>query len=154
MGQVIRKRINTAKENGPDPVDVHVGYRVRLRRTLLGYTQQQLGEAVGVTFQQMQKYERGTNRLSASRLYDVARVLGVPISFFFEDLGPAQVEKRITWSLPEKVGVAVQQMTEASLPDDMSRSETLDLVNHYWRIPVEQRPAALALLKAMARKKA
>jgi len=104
--------------------------------------------------QQMQKYERGTNRLSASRLYDVARVLGVPISFFFEDLGPGQVEKRITWGLPEKVGVAVQQMTEAPLPDDMSRSETLALVNHYWRLPVQQRPAALALLKAMARKKA
>lgn len=67
------------------PLDRHVGRRVRLRRTLLGLTQQELGEQIGVTFQQIQKYERGTNRISASRLWEIARVLKVPVAFFFED---------------------------------------------------------------------
>ncbi|GAA0580328.1 helix-turn-helix domain-containing protein [Caenispirillum bisanense] len=67
------------------PLDRHVGRRVRLRRTLLGLTQQELGEQIGVTFQQIQKYERGTNRISASRLWEISRVLKVPVSFFFED---------------------------------------------------------------------
>ncbi len=72
----------------PHPVDVHVGARVRMRRTLLGMTQTDLGDAVGLTFQQVQKYERGTNRISASRLYDLARVLDVSIEHFFEDMSP------------------------------------------------------------------
>ncbi len=68
----------------PNPVDVHVGTRVRLRRTLLGMTQTGLGDAIGLTFQQVQKYERGVNRIGSSRLYDLARVLEVPVNFFFE----------------------------------------------------------------------
>src|SRR5262245_8084214 len=76
-----------------DPVDVHVGSRVRLRRTLLGLSQERLGEAVGLTFQQIQKYERGANRIGASRMYDLAHVLDVPVSFFFEDM-PEEVRQR------------------------------------------------------------
>ena len=72
----------------PHPVDVHVGARVRLRRTLLGMTQTDLADALGLTFQQVQKYERGTNRISASRLYDMCRVLDVTVEFFFEDMPP------------------------------------------------------------------
>ena len=68
----------TVAKDGPDPVDVHIGSRVRLRRTLLGKNQTQLGEAVCLTFQQVQKYERGINRISASRLYELSRVLGTP----------------------------------------------------------------------------
>ena len=71
-----------------DPVDVHVGSRVRLRRTLLGLSQEKLGEAVGLTFQQIQKYERGANRIGASRMYDLAHVLDVPVAFFFEEIPP------------------------------------------------------------------
>src|SRR6476620_12335762 len=79
----------------PNPVDVHVGSRVRLRRTLLGMSQERLGEAIGLTFQQVQKYERGANRVGASRLFDLSRVLDVPVSFFFEDMAPAvQPEER------------------------------------------------------------
>src|SRR6266404_1584123 len=74
----------------PNPVDVHVGSRVRLRRTLLGMSQEKLGEAIGLTFQQVQKYERGANRVGASRLYDLSRVLDVPVSFFFEEMAPAE----------------------------------------------------------------
>ncbi len=71
------------------PIDIHVGARVRLRRNLLGLSQTDLGKAVGVTFQQLQKYEKGTNRISPSRLFNLSRVLDVPISYFFEDLSPA-----------------------------------------------------------------
>ncbi len=70
----------------PNAVDIHVGGRVRLRRLLLGMSQEELGDALGVTFQQVQKYERGANRIGAGRLYDVARALNVPIEYFFEGL--------------------------------------------------------------------
>jgi transcriptional regulator with XRE-family HTH domain len=69
----------------PNPVDVHVGSRVRLRRMLLGMSQEKLGERLGLTFQQVQKYEKGINRIGASRLFDLAQVLGVPIQFFYEE---------------------------------------------------------------------
>lgn len=70
----------------PNPVDAHVGARVRLRRMLLGMSQEKLAEQLGLTFQQVQKYEKGVNRIGASRLFDLAHVLGVPIQFFYEDL--------------------------------------------------------------------
>ncbi|HMN85761.1 MAG TPA: helix-turn-helix transcriptional regulator [Bauldia sp.] len=69
----------------PNPIDIHVGSRVRLRRMMLGMSQEKLGEHLGITFQQIQKYEKGTNRIGASRLQHIARVLSVPVSFFFED---------------------------------------------------------------------
>ncbi len=71
------------------PVDEHVGERVWQRRKLLGMTQTDLGDAIGLTFQQVQKYERGANRIGAGRLYDLARVLDVPVIFFFEDMPTA-----------------------------------------------------------------
>src|ERR1041385_1972302 len=77
----------TASQGNPNPVDVHVGARVRLRRTLLGMSQEKLGDAIGLTFQQVQTYERGANRIGASRLYDLSRVLDVPVSYFFEEFG-------------------------------------------------------------------
>jgi len=70
----------------PHPVDVHVGQRVRLARLSVGFSQERLGEAVGITFQQIQKYEKGTNRISASRLFQFAEVLGVDVPFFFQDV--------------------------------------------------------------------
>src|SRR5437763_2789579 len=74
------------KESRASPIDQHVGSRIRLRRTLMGMSQERLGEALGLTFQQVQKYERGVNRVGASRLFDLSRVLDVPISFFFDDM--------------------------------------------------------------------
>lgn len=71
----------------PHPVDVHVGGRLRIRRVLLGMSQEKLGEKLGLTFQQVQKYEKGSNRIGASRLFDVSRILDVPVSFFYEGLG-------------------------------------------------------------------
>lgn len=69
----------------PHPVDVHVGNRLRTRRTMLGMTQETLGDSVGVTFQQIQKYERGLNRIGSSRLYEFACILGIPVAYFFDD---------------------------------------------------------------------
>jgi transcriptional regulator with XRE-family HTH domain len=69
----------------PNPIDAHVGSRVRLRRMLLGMSQEKLGEHLGLTFQQVQKYEKGVNRIGASRLFDLAHVLGVPVQFFYDD---------------------------------------------------------------------
>ncbi len=69
----------------PNPIDVHVGSRIRLRRTMLSMSQEKLGEALGITFQQIQKYEKGTNRVGASRLQNISAVLNVPVAFFFED---------------------------------------------------------------------
>ncbi|WP_333822832.1 helix-turn-helix domain-containing protein [Pinisolibacter sp.] len=74
-----------ASQKSPNPIDVHVGSRVRLRRMMLGMSQDKLGEHLGITFQQIQKYEKGTNRIGASRMQAIARVLKVPVAFFFED---------------------------------------------------------------------
>jgi transcriptional regulator with XRE-family HTH domain len=78
-----KKMIENKKK--PNPIDVHVGSRVRLRRNMLGMSQEKLGEALGITFQQIQKYEKGANRVGASRLQAIATTLNVPVSFFFED---------------------------------------------------------------------
>ena len=75
----------TAKKKQPDPIDIYVGSRIRLRRNFLGISQEKLGEQLGITFQQVQKYEKGTNRVGASRLQAIAGTLDVPVSFFFED---------------------------------------------------------------------
>lgn len=147
-----RRQPITAKEYGPDPVDVHVGKRLRLRRTLLGLSQEQLGGAVCVTFQQIQKYERGSNRISASRLYDIARVLGVEVAFFFEDIGQDVTAHRPTQNLPEQAG-----LSESPLPayeqDPLSRNETMELVRLYWKLPSgEMRRNILELLNSMGRR--
>ncbi len=73
-------------KKNPNPVDIHVGGRVRMRRILIGLSQEKLGDQLGLTFQQVQKYEKGSNRISASRLWQMAKILGVPVSFFFDDL--------------------------------------------------------------------
>lgn len=70
----------------PSPIDVHVGSRLRMRRMLVGMSQEKLGESLDLTFQQIQKYEKGSNRISASRLYDMSRILDVPVQFFFDDM--------------------------------------------------------------------
>lgn len=114
----------------PNPVDVHVGARVRLRRTLLGMSQERLGEAIGLTFQQVQKYERGANRIGASRLWDLSRVLDVPMSYFFEDMD----ETVSSLSPRNMAGVEVEPAALGGT-DPMTRRETLELVRAYYRIP-------------------
>jgi len=127
--------------NSPHPVDVHVGARLKLRRKLLGKTQGELGAAVGLTFQQIQKYERGSNRMGSSRLYQFAEFLDVPISFFFDDL-PSDIENRV-----------VSGYIPSDRPDDvMMRDETLELVRMYYSVePASVRKRLTELVKSLAR---
>src|ERR1700691_2268708 len=122
-------RDRRGKGGGPNPVDVHVGARLRLRRTLLGMSQERLGQAIGLPFQQVQKYERGTNRIGASRLFDLSRVLDVPVSFFFDELDPALATDSI---LPDGLSEAPAASYEANR---VLKRETLELVRAYQRIP-------------------
>jgi transcriptional regulator with XRE-family HTH domain len=103
----------------PDPVDVHVGARIRTRRMLIGMNQETLARALGLTFQQVQKYEGGANRVSASRLAQIAEVLGVSVSYFFTDLDPAG-------------GAPDAQETETR--ELMQRSEAIELIRAYYAI--------------------
>jgi transcriptional regulator with XRE-family HTH domain len=112
----------------PNPVDVHVGARVRLRRTLLGMSQEKLGDAIGLTFQQVQKYERGANRIGSSRLFDLSRVLDVPIAFFFDEM-PVDVAAN---SPAQTRGMAEEPVTYEL--DPMAKRETLELVRAYYKI--------------------
>ena len=136
------------REHRPSPIDAHVGTRVRLRRTLLGMSQEKLGEALGLTFQQVQKYERGVNRIGASRLFDLARVLDVPISFFFDDMpdalgGAGAVAGRRVH------GFAEQQ--DGFEDDALHRRETLELVRAYYRITdASVRKRVFDLIKSLA----
>jgi len=116
------------------PVDVHVGKRVRHRRWMVGMTQQQLGDIVGIKFQQIQKYETGMNRISASRLWDIAQALDVSISFFFEGF---------------------DQTAEAGIPaaergDLLADKEALELVRSYYAIPEAQRRRLFDLARVLS----
>lgn len=127
------KSIQYRKQTGvPDPVDVHVGGRVKLRRTLLGFSQEELADAVGVTFQQVQKYERGTNRMGASRIFDMSTVLDVPVSYFYQDM-PKEIEARNSAdSTPPSESFETSNDPELSL---YTKRETLELVRYYFQIP-------------------
>ena len=122
----------------PNPIDIHVGQRVRLRRTLMGMSQEKLGDALGLTFQQVQKYERGANRIGASRLFDLAKALQVPVGFFFDDLS----------SDPTTVDVDKVGDTKGSNEDPMQKRETIELVRAYYRIA---NPTARRRLYELAR---
>lgn len=128
-----KKKRLTVAEDGPRPVDVHVGSRVRLRRTLLGMSQEALGQAVGLTFQQIQKYERGANRVGASRLYEFSRILDVPVSYFFEDMAD-----EVRNADPDDRDIEV-----VSEDEPLSERETLELVRAYYRIKSPARRKAL-----------
>ena len=139
------------KETRPSPIDTHVGARIRLRRTLMGMSQERLGDALGLTFQQVQKYERGVNRVGASRLFDLSRVLDVSISFFFDDM-PAPVAGLHGTHHTTRVagGFAEQQDGFGGVDDTMNRRETLELVRAYYRITDQAvRKRVFDLIKSM-----
>ena len=125
------RRGRRARRDGPHPVDVHVGSRVRMRRTLLGMSQEKLGEALGLTFQQVQKYERGANRMGSSRLFEISRIFDVPISFFFEDMTP---ETASATSVVQPGQPATQFPAVEFKPSPLTKRETLELVRAYYRI--------------------
>lgn len=117
------------------PVDVHVGKRVRHRRWMVGMTQQQLASMVGIKFQQIQKYETGMNRISASRLWDIGEALHVPVSFFFEGLDEEHEGKRASENVPS---------------DLLADKEALELVRSYYQIPEMQRRRLFELARAIS----
>ena len=118
-------------------VDAHVGQRIRHRRWLVGMTQQQLAEKVGIKFQQIQKYETGANRVSASRLWDIAKTLDVPVAYFYEGLGQDSAD-----------GETRQQ--HAVSGDLLIDKEALDLVRSYYAIPAEQRRRLFDLARVLS----
>lgn len=133
----------------PNPIDMHVGGRIRSRRIMLGMSQQKLGEALGLTFQQVQKYERGTNRVGASRLWDLANVLDVPLTYFFEEMSHeiAGNSPRLRAGLAEELPPSVDFE-----PDPMAKRETLELARAYYRIKDPMvRKRIFDLVKAQAR---
>lgn len=144
-GSVSRRASRGRTPSGrPNPIDVHVGARVRLRRTLLGMSQEKLGDALGLTFQQVQKYERGANRIGASRLYDLARVLEVTVSFFFEEMN-----EEIMAASPRHMVCATEDPPEV-VDNLMAQRETLELVRAYYRITDSQvRDQVQELAKAL-----
>ncbi len=123
-----KSKSRRGRGRGIGPVDVHVGARLRQRRTLLGMSQTDLGNALGLTFQQVQKYENAMNRISASRLFDLCRVLDVPVEYFFDDM-PAAVAA----SSPGQGGGRAKKPPSYE-PDPMAKRETLELVRAYYKI--------------------
>lgn len=118
------------------PVDVHVGKRIRHRRWMNGTTQQQLAERVGIKFQQIQKYETGMNRVSASRLWDIARVLGVDVSFFFEGMDTRR---------------PTDLVDNGDMPGDiLADKEALELLRSYYAIPEPQRRRLFDLARVLS----
>lgn len=121
------------------PVDVHVGKRIRHRRWMVGMTQQQLAESVGIKFQQIQKYETGMNRVSASRLWDIGESMDVPVSFFFEGYQDGEVENAAPVQKPEKMN-----------GDLLADKEALELVRSYYAIPENQRRKLFDLARVLS----
>src|SRR5919205_4612142 len=118
------RRPGRPKMDTPNPIDVRVGARLRLRRNMLGLSQEKLGQAIGLTFQQVQKYERGANRIGASRLHELSRVLDVPVSFFFDDMDPVRA--------PAIPGGFAEPPAAAFDADPLRKRETLDLIEAYF----------------------
>lgn len=122
------------KDPKPSPIDSHVGSRIRLRRTLMGMSQERLGEALGLTFQQVQKYERGVNRVGASRLFDLSRVLDVSISFFFDDMPEPLSNLHGGHHTTRAAGGFAEAQAAYGADDTMTKRETQELVRAYYRI--------------------
>jgi transcriptional regulator with XRE-family HTH domain len=122
-------------------IDAHIGSRLRERRTLVGLTQHKLAASLGISFQQVQKYECGVNRVSVSRLYDLANALDIPVSFFFDGMSSKLATATPSVPLPDAV----------ELDPLMIHRETLEVMRAYYAVPVEARESVYRLLKSIAR---
>lgn len=138
------------EENSPDPVDIHVGRRLRLRREILKLSQEQVANAIGVTFQQIQKYEQGRNRVSSSRMFDLCQILNIPMTYLFQGLDADAVDSaRKSGELFKPSGMSAPGATYDSA-GMLERTETLELVRSFWRIPnARARAEFLALVKTL-----
>lgn len=150
-----RNKSLTASELGADPIDVHIGSRLRIRRNLVGMSQEELGHAIGVTFQQVQKYERGTNRISGSRLFDVACALQVPVSFFYEGIDENLVKARMEraqkahGSRPFDYVPPGMTSPMTSDEDPLHRTENISLIRDVEKLSKERQNALRDLVRAM-----
>src|SRR5262245_15842143 len=127
-----------------NPIDIHVGGRVRFRRMLLGMSQEKLGEKLGLTFQQVQKYDKGINRIGASRLFDLAQVLGVPVQFFYEEVPVAEARQIATDGLGGKPD-------ESSIVEFLRSRDGLELNRAFVRIAdLKARRAIVELVRTLA----
>lgn len=140
------------KPGSPNPVDIHVGTRLKQRRVLLGISQEKLAEAIGITFQQIQKYERGANRISASRLFQFSKLLNVPVSYFFEKFSESGGTKDNGLSYGLADNAQEEFSSKNSIDEDiMNRKETLNLLRVYYSVKDEKaRKDMLAVLKTIA----
>ncbi len=127
-----RRRRSTVLEDGPREIDVHVGQRVRQRRVLCGLSQTELANAIGLTFQQLQKYERGMNRISASKLWQISQVLVVPVQWFFKEF------------------VEPKDEDDKRKESFQMKRETLELVRNYVAAPADVQQKFLSLVKSIA----
>ena len=127
-----------------NPMDVHVGGRVRMRRMLLGMSQEKLGEQLGLTFQQVQKYEKGVNRIGASRLFELAKVLGVPVQFFYDEAPSGAMGNTPVLGFAERAN-------ESYVVDFLATREGLELNKAFSRITdAKVRKAICDLVKSLA----
>jgi transcriptional regulator with XRE-family HTH domain len=129
---------SSASDHTPNPVDLHVGARVRMRRKLLGVSQEKLADALGLTFQQVQKYERGANRVSASKLFEIARFLDVPPAYFFDGLAG------------EPSGAASEDPAEHSLHQFLMTPEGVELASLLPKLHAKYRRRVLELVRTLA----
>jgi transcriptional regulator with XRE-family HTH domain len=128
----------------PNPIDIHVGNRVRLQRMLIGISQEKLGERLGLTFQQVQKYEKGINRIGASRLFELSRVLGVPVQFFYEDAPVSGTQQNSTPGFAER-------SSDSHVFEFLSSREGLELNRAFSRITDPKvRKSVLDLVRSLA----
>lgn len=138
----------------PHPIDLHVGERIKLRRKILKMSQSQLADAIGITFQQVQKYEKGSNRVGAGRLFDIGNVLGVEVSFFFHELSANEYAKNKSKgssyikSNPVNAKFGLSLGTES---DPITSNETLKLIQMYNKMPEEARNQILSLCQVMTK---
>ncbi|MBE1236396.1 helix-turn-helix transcriptional regulator [Phaeovibrio sulfidiphilus] len=128
-------RTRAYTSNNPDPIDVEVGRRLRARRKVLALSQQQLADTVGITFQQVQKYERGLNRLSASRIWHFSCIMGVSIDYFFDDMEGVDINRAV----PRAQRDAEKLSFISGVDDPASRADTLELCNAFWSAPPRAR---------------
>ncbi len=135
---------NKKTKGSPDEIDIHVGQRLRVRRSLLGLSQEKVAEAIGITFQQIQKYEKGINRISASRLYQFSNMLQVPINYFYEQLSSAETGAMAS-------GLSDNAQEDILSSGLMQKKETLNLVRTYYSIEdPEARKDVYKFIKSMA----
>lgn len=119
------------QDGGPNPIDVYVGKRIRMRRESMKLSQERLGQLIGITFQQIQKYERGMNRISASRIYDISQILCTPITYFF-----AEMDEETAMQSPRRFIISCKEFDDIipELHDPMQKAEALELITAFNKI--------------------